>query len=130
MKRYPCRLLPALILGFLLAALTGCGHSHGPQAAQTGPSEAETIQAERAKLSTEDRALVEAQEYCVINTDGRLGSMGAPVKIMIKDRPVFLCCDRCEEKAKADPDKTLATLDELKAKVKASSHPSTGKARE
>jgi hypothetical protein len=130
MNRNLRRSLPALILGIFLATLVGCGHSHGPQAAKTGPSEAEMIQAERARLSAADRALVEAQEYCVINTDGRLGSMGAPVKITIKDQPVFLCCDSCEEKARAEPDKTLAKLDELKAKVKAGSNPASGKARE
>jgi hypothetical protein len=78
------------------------------------------IKAERAKLSPEDRALVEAQEWCV-ETNDRLGKMGPPIKIMIKDKPVFLCCDGCEDKAKADPDKTLAKVEELKAKKKAQS---------
>lgn len=78
------------------------------------------VKAERAKLSPEDRALVEAQEWCVISNDERLGSMGAPVKLMIKGQPVFLCCKGCQKKAEADSDKTLAKLEELKTKKKTS----------
>jgi hypothetical protein len=44
--------------------------------------------------------------------------MGTPLKIMIKDEPVFLCCKGCLGKALSDPDKTLKALAELKAKVK------------
>ena len=39
--------------------------------------------------------------------------MGVPEKIMLKDQPVFLCCDGCVAKAKANPEKTLATVAEL-----------------
>lgn len=76
------------------------------------------VNTERAKLSSEDRSLVEAQEWCVVSNDERLGSMGAPIKLMIKGQPVFLCCKGCQKKAEADPDKTLAKLDELKTKKK------------
>ena len=56
----------------------------------------------------------------------RLGVMGRPIKVMIEDderqiHPVFLCCKGCRRKALADPDKTLAKVEQLKAKVKASS---------
>ena len=74
------------------------------------------VAAERAKLSADDRDLVDAQEWCVVNNEGRLGSMGQPVKLIIKGQPVFLCCSGCRKKAEADPDKTLAKLDELKRK--------------
>ncbi len=77
------------------------------------------IQAERAKLSPEDQRLVAEQEFCAVNTKGRLGSMGAPVKVSVKGQPVFLCCKSCQKEALADPDKTLARVEELKAKVKA-----------
>ena len=46
----------------------------------------------------------------------RLGAMGVPVKVMVKAQPVFLCCAACEERAKADPDKTLQKVKDLKAK--------------
>jgi hypothetical protein len=77
------------------------------------------IRAERAKLGPEDQRLVAAQEFCAISTDARLGSMGPPVKVSVKGRPVFLCCKGCQKKALANPDKTLATVEKLKAKVEA-----------
>jgi uncharacterized protein (TIGR03000 family) len=78
---------------------------------------AKTIAANLAKLSPEDRKLAEAQKYCPIHPDDRLGVMGVPVKIMLKDQPVFLCCKDCVDRAKADPDKTLAKIKELKEKA-------------
>jgi hypothetical protein len=77
----------------------------------------EAVRAQRAKLSAEDRALVDAQEWCVISTDERLGAMGAPIKIEVKGQPVFLCCSGCKERALRDPDKTLARLKELQQKA-------------
>ena len=74
------------------------------------------IKAELDKLSADDRALVEAQRACPI-TGEELGSMGPPIKIMVKDRPVFLCCKNCEKKALANPDATLSSVDELKSRV-------------
>lgn len=94
-----------------------------PTGATTQPSDGITkeqaakIQANLAKLSREDRQLVEAQQFCPIMTKNRLGIMGAPVKVMVKDQPVFLCCNGCRAKALANPDKTLASVEALKAKV-------------
>ena len=78
------------------------------------------IKEARSKLTAADRKLVDAQEWCVVMTDNRLGEMGVPMKIMVKDQPVFLCCKGCQRKALADADVTLKKLAELKAKVKAS----------
>jgi hypothetical protein len=109
-------------------AVVGCGSSAPPQASTPATATAQgkgpaaldpEVVAERAKLSPEDRALVEAQEWCVINNDERLGSMGPPVKLTVNGQPVFICCEGCQKKALADPDKTLAKLEELKAKAKA-----------
>ena len=50
--------------------------------------------------------------------DERLGSMGTPIKLMIKDKPVFICCGGCKKKAEADADKTLAKVEELKERKK------------
>jgi uncharacterized protein (TIGR03000 family) len=69
-----------------------------------------------AKLSPEDQKLAEAQKFCVVENKTLLGAMGVPVKVMIKDQPVFLCCRACEKEAQANPEKTLATVKELKAK--------------
>ena len=74
------------------------------------------IKVNLAKLPEADRKVAEAQRYCAVEDDDRLGSMGVPVKVLIKDQPVFLCCKGCAKKANADPDKTLAKAKELKAK--------------
>lgn len=76
------------------------------------------IQAGLARLSKEDHALADAQKFCPIQPDIRLGEMGPPVKITLKGEPVFLCCEEVQAKAEADPDKTLAKVKELKAKNK------------
>ncbi len=109
----------------LLAALTitGCGQEKPatelpPAAPKAVTPDGDQVAAERAKLDSADRALVEAQEWCVVSTDERLGAMGAPIKLDIKGQPVFVCCKGCKKKAEADPDKTLAKVAELKAKAK------------
>jgi hypothetical protein len=119
---------------FLAAAvpfLAGCGKSGetkakdtGTQAAATNPaedSEEADIRENLAKLSPEDRKLAEAQKFCAVQNGNRLGEMGPPVKLMLNDQPVFLCCGHCEKKAKADAAATVAKVRELKAKV-AQSH--------
>lgn len=75
------------------------------------------IKANLAKLSPEDRKLAEEQKFCVVESDTRLGAVGVPLKIVLKDQPVFLCCKNCLKEAQADPDKTLAKVKELKAKA-------------
>src|SRR5260370_39266486 len=72
------------------------------------------IKEARAKLSDADRKLVDAQECCAVMTDNRLGEMGVPFKLMVKDRPVFVCCKGCQRKALADPEATLQKVDEFK----------------
>jgi uncharacterized protein (TIGR03000 family) len=84
--------------------------------AATPPDQMEEALANLAKLSPEDRKLAEAQKFCVVENKTLLGAMGVPVKVMVKNQPVFLCCKACEHEAKADPDKTLAKVTELKAK--------------
>jgi hypothetical protein len=78
------------------------------------------IKANLAKLSPEDRQAAEEQKYCAVEEDNRLGSMGAPIKVMIKDKPVFLCCKGCVKNAKSHPDETLAKVEELKEMAKQS----------
>jgi hypothetical protein len=79
------------------------------------------VKTERAKLSESERKLVDAQEWCAVMNDHRLGEMGAPIKLMVKDQPVYLCCAGCRKRALANPDRTLAKVEELKAKAKAAS---------
>jgi Cu(I)/Ag(I) efflux system membrane fusion protein len=83
------------------------------------PQDEANIRAGLAQLSPEDRVRAEAQRFCPILEDNRLGLMGPPVKVTVKGRPVFLCCKGCREKALADPDKTLEKAD----KHAAAGHP-------
>lgn len=107
-----------LTLLAIALSIAGCD-SKTPSSAAVSSTLPPEVVAERAKLSAEDRALVETQEWCVISSDERLGSMGTPIKLTIKGQPVFICCGGCKKKAESDPDKTLAKLEELKAKAKA-----------
>jgi hypothetical protein len=122
------RLFPLVSTFLLGATLLGCSDrpstpsGEGTAVAKSGTpptADADEVAAERAKLSPGDRASVEAQEWCVVQTDERLGAMGAPIKLDVKGQTVFVCCKSCKKKAEADPDKTLAKLDELKAKARA-----------
>lgn len=94
----------------IAVTIIGCGKS---EPAKSGDG----IQAVRAKLAPEELSAVEAQEWCAVTADERLGSMGPPLKIELKGQPVYLCCNSCKKKAEADPDNTLAKAAELKAKV-------------
>jgi multidrug efflux pump subunit AcrA (membrane-fusion protein) len=85
--------------------------------AGAGPAVSAKVRGALAKLPPEDRKLAEAQRWCAVQTDKLLGSMGKPVKLMIKGKPVFLCCAGCEDEAREDPDKTLATVEKLRAKA-------------
>lgn len=67
-----------------------------------------------AKLSPEDRKLVESQKFCPVLADSRLGSMGVPVKVMINGQPVFVCCNACSKQA-LEADATLQKVADLRA---------------
>jgi hypothetical protein len=117
----------ALLSSAASLALAGCGERSAPApraADKTGDDAAEAkVQAALAKLPSEDRKLAEEQRFCAVLNDNRLGSMGAPVKVLVKGEPVFLCCEACEKKALADPEKTLAKVQELKEKAAGSPRP-------
>jgi hypothetical protein len=90
-------------------ALFAAGCSQEP--ASTAPAQpAASSNDAPGALSAADQALADKQKVCPV-TDGELGSMGTPIKVMVKDRPVFICCDHCKEPLLADPDKFLAKLD-------------------
>jgi hypothetical protein len=122
--------LACALLGILMLTLdlgNGCGcRSQEPvpvadskEAAKVADQNEEAeIQANLAKLPAKDRKLAEEQKFCAVEEESRLGTMGVPVKVMIKDQPVFLCCKGCTKQAQKDPDKTLAKVKELKAKNK------------
>lgn len=82
-----------------------------PSAAEA--EEESAIDAALAKLPQEERRIAEAQRFCPVLNENRLGSMGEPVKLIIADRTVFLCCEGCRKAALKDPKATLAAVDEL-----------------
>ena len=110
-----------LVIALFLGGCQQASDKHGthkaaedkPATGQASEEEAD-IKAARAELSPEDQRLVKAQDYCPVIPDKRLGVMGTPIKVMVKDQPVFLCCKGCQRKALADPDKTLAKVEELR----------------
>lgn len=67
-----------------------------------------------AKLPAADLPLAEEQLLCPIHEGSRLGSMGAPIKVMLDGKLVFLCCKGCEAAARKNPKATLAKVDEIK----------------
>ena len=83
------------------------------KAKELTPEQETKIKTALAKLSDSDRPLAEAQKFCPVLKGSRLGLMGTPVRIVVEEQPVFLCCDSCREKAFADPKETLAKVERL-----------------
>lgn len=75
-------------------------------AAKLGPEELANIK----ELPPADQELAIKQVFCPVQGD-KLGEMGKPFKVTVAGRTVFLCCEGCEEKIKADPKKYFAKLD-------------------
>jgi hypothetical protein len=76
-----------------------------------------TIIANLSKLSSDDLKLAEEQKVCPFHEGFSyvtLGEMGVPVKIIVKGQPILLCCKDCIKNAKANPNKTLAQIKEVK----------------
>jgi hypothetical protein len=105
---------PMRLSTLCLAALfaLGCAESRSPTAAVE--TDEAKVRAALDQLSADDRALAEKQRFCAVESEHRLGSMGAPVKVTVKDQPVFLCCKGCETRALKDPDQTIQKVEELK----------------
>ena len=119
------RLNPAA--GSIYFGGSGGSKSGGGSVTTARPSTPEdpdaTIQAGLASLSTADRPLAEAQKYCPVLSDSRLGSMGAPVKLTVAGETVFICCEGCKSKALADPEATLRKIKQRKDAPPAPSSP-------
>lgn len=56
-----------------------------------------------AALGEGDRAGVARQQVCPV-TGAQLGSMGDPVKVLVGNQPLYLCCQGCVGKVQRDPE--------------------------
>ena len=81
---------------------------------EEAPVDTEAIATAMSDLSEEDRVLAERQRICPVARI-RLGSMGVPKRILVKDTPVFICCEVCRKPFLNEPDKYLARLEEIQA---------------
>jgi hypothetical protein len=54
-------------------------------------------------------AAIARQKICPVSGKP-LGSMGDPIKVMIGDKPIFLCCRGCFKKVQANPARYLAMV--------------------
>ncbi len=119
------RFVTGVAMGFALmsaAILPGCGSKSEPAPAKDAatPDSAvkeepqSEIDRELAKLSGADRALAESQKVCPVSGEP-LGSMGAPIKVTVEGRSLFVCCEGCVEDAKKNFDDYIAKLDSQSA---------------
>lgn len=110
-----------LFVTFLAVAVVGCGSSRSASSDEPSDTHAAhsddgadaEVTAALAELPEEDRLAAEAQKYCAVMMESRLGSMGAPFKVMVEGQPVFLCCEGCKDTALANPQETLANVKKL-----------------
>ncbi len=61
------------------------------------------------KSTQSDAQAIAFQKICPV-TGGALGSMGAPIKMRVSGRDVFVCCKGCVKKVKSNPSKYLVLL--------------------
>lgn len=59
-----------------------------------------------AALNQADRAGIARQKVCPV-MGGQLGSMGTPVKVLLGDQPIYLCCKRCLGRVQENPEAYL-----------------------
>lgn len=90
------RLNPSVAASYFGAGSRPTTHTTQPP---PGPSSA----------ADEDKLLIAKQKICPV-TDEELGSMGAPVKVSVAGRTVFICCKGCEKTLLRKPDQYLAKL--------------------
>ncbi len=85
------------------------GHDHGDHATIDADSPMAKMMPGLKELSPEDYGSAMAQHACPVSGE-MLGTMGAPEKVDVNGKSVWICCDGCKDKLLADPDKYLAKL--------------------
>ena len=79
------------------------------KASASNSEEEKEIAAAIQKLPESDRQPALDQEICPV-AEFRLGSMGPPLKVNVKGRDVFICCEGCKDQLEADPEKYFEYL--------------------
>ncbi len=83
---------------------------YGGAQTESNPSSATSnLSVSVVRATPADASLIATQKTCPV-MDEPLGSMGGPVKLMVGDKPVFLCCRGCIKKVEAEPAKYLAKV--------------------
>jgi len=105
-----------LLLAVVLATVAGCNPNPpavAPPAtggsAEQSDSDMKKMKVELAKLSPGDAASAEKQHICPV-TDKMLGTMGAPQKVDVNGKQVWICCDGCREELLTNKDTYLVKL--------------------
>jgi len=110
------RAIPWLVSFAVCAFVVGCEPDQNQP--DKDKDKDKVIKENRAKVDKDDQEDVDVQDTCAVRKDSRLGSMGVPIKVTLKDKAgkkhdVWLCCKECQAKAEAEPDKTIARAEEL-----------------
>jgi Cu(I)/Ag(I) efflux system membrane fusion protein len=126
------KLAPVFLSGLLVLSLQGCktpesdpvtppatpasdttdnhaDHDHGDHATADADSPMAKMMPGLKELSPEDYKSAMAQHMCPVSGE-MLGTMGAPEKVDVNGKAVWICCDGCKDKLRADPDKYLTKL--------------------
>jgi membrane fusion protein, copper/silver efflux system len=102
------RLNPSAAASYFGAGRRDASVASSPSAVTASKSNVSTSETKEGSTST-DEQLIARQRLCPV-TGKPLGSMGAPKRVEIAGRTVFLCCDGCEDALRKDPAKFLAKL--------------------
>jgi Cu(I)/Ag(I) efflux system membrane fusion protein len=76
---------------------------------QLEPFKSELAKESAGPNATDDKSLIAFQKTCPV-TGLKLGTMGEPVKKVVANKTVFLCCKNCVDKFDAAKDEYLARL--------------------
>ncbi len=86
--------------------LANLPHPRQPQATFTQKFAISKLKVTVAALTRADQSGIARQKVCpVMGT--KLGGHGTPVKVLIGQRPVYLCCKGCLERVQKDPEQYL-----------------------
>ena len=76
---------------------------------ETVGANASSSNIEVTSATQDDAALIAQQKNCPV-MDEPLGSMGDPIKVLVGDKAIYICCPGCAKKIAAEPQKWLAVL--------------------